>query len=405
MMINSGDTTWVLISSALVMLMTPALGLFYGGMVGKKNVLSTMMMSFVTLSLISLQWVIYGYSLCFGKDVYGIIGGLNFLGLNGVGQTPNPDYAPTIPHIAFMLFQMMFAVITPALITGCYVERVSFGGFLVFMLLWATFVYDPVCHWVWGVGGWLRKWGVLDFAGGVVVHISAGISALAASLVIGKRKGYGKTTYEPSNIPFTIIGAFLLWFGWFGFNGGSALVSGGLAASAFLTTNIAGCACGLMWMLLSWNYKRPSALGFATGCIVGLATITPASGYVGALSAIIIGIVSAFLGYYAIVLRMKTGIDDSLDVFACHGIGGILGVLATGIFANKAINPAGANGLLYGNLNQFLIQVYATVIVAIYAFVATFILTKLVDIVIGFRVSDKEEVVGLDISQHGETII
>ncbi|MEW6609142.1 MAG: ammonium transporter [bacterium] len=404
-MINSGDTTWILISTALVMLMTPALGLFYGGMVGKKNILSTMMMSFVTLALISLQWVIYGYSLCFGKDVYGIIGGLNFLGLNGVSQTPNPDYAGTIPHIAFMLFQMMFAVITPALITGCYVERVSFGGYLVFTLLWATFVYDPVCHWVWGVGGWLRNWGVLDFAGGIVVHISAGVSALAASFVIGKRKGYGKTTYEPSNIPLTIIGAFLLWFGWFGFNGGSALTSGGLASNAFLVTNIAGAACGLMWMLLSWNYKRPSALGFATGCIVGLATITPASGYVGPLSAIIIGLVSAFLGYYAILLRMKTSLDDSLDVFACHGIGGMWGVIATGIFAQKAINPSGADGLLYGNLNQFLTQVYAVAIVSIYSFVATFILAKLVDIVVGLRVMDKEEVVGLDISQHAETII
>lgn len=404
-MINSGDTTWILISTALVMLMTPALGLFYGGMVGKKNVLSTIMMSFVTLSIISLQWVIYGYSLCFGKDVYGIIGGLNFLGLQGVGQLPNPDYAGTIPHIAFMLFQMMFAVITPALITGCYVERVSFGGYLVFTLLWETFVYDPVCHWVWGIGGWLRNWGVLDFAGGIVVHISAGVSALAASLVIGKRKGYGKTTCEPSNIPLTILGAFLLWFGWFGFNGGSALTSGGLASNAFLVTNIAGAACGLMWMLLSWNYKRPSALGFATGCIVGLATITPASGYVGHMSAIIIGLVSAFLGYYAILLRMKTSLDDSLDVFACHGIGGMWGVIATGIFAQKAINPSGADGLLYGNLNQFLTQVYAVAIVAIYSFAATFILAKLVDIVVGLRVMDKEEVVGLDISQHAESIV
>jgi Amt family ammonium transporter len=404
-MINSGDTAWVLISSALVFLMTPALGLFYGGMVSKKNVISTIMLSFVTLALISLQWVIYGYSLSFGKDIGGIIGSLNFLGLKGVGQNPNPDYAGTIPHIAFMLFQMMFAIITPALISGCYVERVKFGGFLIFTLLWATFVYDPICHWVWGVGGWLKNLGALDFAGGTVVHISSGVSALAVALVIGKRKGYGKVNYEPSNIPFTIIGAFLLWFGWFGFNAGSALTSGGLASNAFLVTNTAAASCALTWMLLSWNYKRPSALGFATGCIVGLVAITPASGYVGPVPAIIIGIVAAFLSYYAISFRMKTNIDDSLDVFSCHGIGGVWGAIATGIFASKSINPLGENGLVNGNLQQFLTQIYAVVSVVAYAFVVTYILAKLVDIIVGFRAGEKEEVVGLDISQHGETII
>ncbi|MEM5777547.1 MAG: ammonium transporter [Candidatus Aenigmatarchaeota archaeon] len=404
-MINSGDTAWVLISSALVMLMTPALGLFYGGMVSKKNIISTIMLSFVTLALISIQWVIYGYSLSFGKDVNGIIGGLNFLGLKGVGQFPNPDYAGTIPHIAFMLFQMMFAIITPALITGTYVERVKVGSFLIFTLLWATFVYDPICHWVWGVGGWLRNIGALDFAGGTVVHISSGFSALAVALVVGKRKGYGKVSYEPSNIPLTIIGAFLLWFGWFGFNAGSALTSGGLASNAFLVTNTAAASCGLTWMLLAWNYKRPSALGFATGCVVGLVAITPASGYVGPVPAIIIGIVAAFLSYYAISFRMKTQLDDSLDVFSCHGIGGVWGAIATGIFASKAINPAGADGIIYGNITQFLTQVYAVISVGIYAFVSTFILAKLVDVIVGFRVTDKEEVVGLDISQHGETII
>lgn len=404
-MVNSGDTAWVLMSTALVFLMTPALGLFYGGMISKKNVISTIMLSFVTVALISLQWVIYGYSLSFGKDIGGIIGSLNFFGLKGVGQAPNPDYAGTIPHIAFMLFQMMFAIITPALISGTYVERVKFGGFLVFTLLWATFVYDPICHWVWGVGGWLRNLGALDFAGGTVVHISSGVSALAVALVIGKRKGYGKVNYEPSNIPLTIIGAFLLWFGWFGFNAGSALTSGGLASNAFLVTNTAGSAAGFTWLLLSWNYKRPSALGFATGCVVGLAAVTPASGYVGPISAIIIGIVAAFFSYSVIFLRMKTGLDDSLDVFACHGIGGIWGVIATGIFASKGINPVGSNGLVNGNWHQFLVQIYAVISIVVYAFVVTYILAKLVDMIVGFRVGEKEEVVGLDISQHGETII
>ncbi|OGC38275.1 ammonia channel protein, partial [candidate division WOR-1 bacterium RIFOXYD2_FULL_36_8] len=355
-MINAGDTAWVLISTALVIMMTPALGFFYAGMVRRKNILSTLMLSVSILALISVQWVLYGYSLSFGTDHAGLIGGLNWLGLNGVGQEANAGYAATIPHLAFMVFQLAFAVITPALITGAFVERINFGSFLLYILLWSTFVYAPVAHWVWGIGGWLRNIGALDFAGGTVVHITAGISALSMAMVIGKRKGYGKTPMEPSNIPLTVLGAFLLWFGWFGFNGGSALAANGLAVSAFVVTNTAAASAALAWMVVSWIHKRPSVLGLATGAVVGLVAITPASGYVSPLSAIIIGAVAAIISYYAILIRTKSGLDDSLDVFACHGMGGIVGALATGLFAEKAINSAGANGLFFGNPGQFGIQ-------------------------------------------------
>ncbi len=400
--INSGDTAWVLVASALVMLMTPALGLFYGGMVRKRNLLSTIMLSLVIVALISIQWVIYGYSLSFGPDKSGLIGGLEWLGLNCVGQNPNPDYAGTIPHLAFTIFQMMFAIITPALITGAFVERVNFSGFLVFTLLWATCVYDPICHWVWGNNGWLRNLGALDFAGGTVVHISAGVSALATALVLGKRKGYGEITMEPNNIPYVVIGASLLWFGWFGFNAGSTLLAGGLASSTFIVTNTAAAAAGLTWMIISWIYRRPSVLGFVTGVVVGLVAITPASGYVSPLAAIVIGAVAAIISYFALLFRMKTKIDDSLDVFACHGLGGIWGALATGIFANKLINPAGNNGLIYGNPAQFKIQVITVLVTVIYAFVITLLLAKIVDAVFGLRVKRVEEELGLDISQHAE---
>ncbi len=403
-MVNSGDTAWVLISTALVILMTPALGFFYGGMVRKKNILSTIMLSVAILMLISIQWAFYGYTISFGADHGGLIGGLNWLGLNGVGQAPYAAYAPTIPHLAFMIFQMAFAVITPALITGAFVERVSFSGFLVFSLVWASIVYDPVCHWMWGIGGFLRNLGALDFAGGSVVHMTAGFSALALALVIGKRKGYGKVPMEPSNIPLTVLGAFLLWFGWYGFNGGSALSSGGLATAAIVNTTLAGAAAGLIWMVVSWIHKRPSILGVSTGAIVGLATITPASGYVSPMSSIIIGSIAAIISYYAIIFRVKTGLDESLDVFACHGMGGMFGMLCVGLFAEKAVNQAGANGLFSGNPGQLGAQVIAIVVVAVFAFVLSYIMGKVIDAIFILRARETEEDVGMDISQHGETI-
>jgi Amt family ammonium transporter len=400
--IDSGDTAWVLASSALVMIMTPALGLFYGGMVRKKNALSTIMFSFVIIALIGVQWVLYGYSLAFGPDIGHVIGNLDWLGLTGVGQAPNTDYAATIPALAYMIFQAMFAIITVALISGAFVERIKFKAFMVFSLLWATLVYDPIAHWVWGVGGFLRNMGALDFAGGTVVHISSGVSALAIAFVIGKRKGFGKQAMEPHNIPMVILGAALLWFGWFGFNGGSALAANGLATSAFVVTNTAAAAAALMWTLLSWYHKRPSVLGAATGGVVGLVAITPASGFVTPLAAIVIGAVGAVISYYAMLFRSKQNVDDSLDVWACHGLGGTWGAIATGIFATAAVNSAGANGLLYGNPGQLTTQIIAVAVTWVYAFVMTVVLAKIVDATIGLRVADEEESVGLDISQHAE---
>jgi Amt family ammonium transporter len=404
-MVNSGDTAWVLMSAALVILMTPAVGFFYGGMVRKKNILSTMMMCFAILMVISLQWVIFGYTLAFGPSFRGLIGGLKWLGLIGVGQAPDINYAATIPALAFMMFQAAFAIVTPSLIVGAFVERIRFSSFLVFSVIWSTLVYDPVAHWVWGVGGWLRNLGALDFAGGSVVHITAGLSALAIALVIGKRKGYGKDNMEPSNIPIVVLGAVLLWFGWFGFNGGSALAANGIAASAFVATNTAGAAAAIVWMILSWFHRRPSVLGVATGAIAGLAAVTPASGFVDPLSAMAIGAIASMISYYVIVLRMTVRIDESLDVFACHGMGGMWGMLATGIFASKAINPSGADGLIHGNIALLGTQAYAVAVIAIFSFVITFILAKLIDMFMGLRVKDNEEMVGLDISQHAESIL
>ncbi len=400
--INAGDTAWVLVSAALVLMMTPALAFFYGGMVRKKNILSTLNLSFIIMALISVQWVLFGYSLAFGVDLGGIIGGLNFLGLTGVGSQPNPAYAPTIPHLAFAAFQMMFAIITPALITGAFVERVRFKTFLAFTLLWATLVYDPVAHWVWGAGGMLRQLGALDFAGGTVVHVTAGFSALAFALVIGSRKGFGAATFEPHNIPYSVLGAGLLWFGWFGFNGGSALAANGLAVQALVTTNTAAAAAGLMWMLLSWLDNKPSVLGIVTGAVVGLVAITPAAGYVTPLAAMVIGATAAPISYYAIRFRQRRSLDESLDVWACHGMGGTWGALATGLFATTTVNPAGANGLFYGNPMQFVIQAVAVVASIALAFGVTYGLAKVLDAVTGLRVSDNEEEVGLDISAHGE---
>jgi Amt family ammonium transporter len=400
--INSGDTAWMLISTALVLMMTPALAFFYGGMVRRKNILSTLNLSFITIALISLQWVLIGYSLSFGKGLGGWLGGLNFLGFTGVGAAPNSEYAPTIPHLAFAAFQMMFAVITPALITGAFVERIKFKTYLLFTLIWATLVYDPVAHWVWGTGGILRTLGALDFAGGTVVHILAGFSALAFALVIGKRKGFGKAPMEPHNIPFTVLGAGLLWMGWFGFNGGSALAANGLAVNALVTTNTAAAAAALSWMLITWRQNKPSVLGTVTGAVVGLVAITPAAGYVSPLAAIVIGALASPISLLAIRLRQKMGLDESLDVWACHGMGGTWGALATGLFASKAINPAGANGLFFGNPMQFLIQAAAAAVSIAFAFGMTYALARLLKAAVGLRVSHDEEEVGLDISEHGE---
>ncbi|HEY7062939.1 MAG TPA: ammonium transporter [Chloroflexota bacterium] len=403
--IDTGDTAWVLASAALVMLMTPALGFFYGGLVRRKNVLSTIMHSFFILCLISVQWVLWGYSLAFGPDAFnGLIGDLSWIGLNGVGAAPNPDYAKTIPHQAFMVFQMMFAVITPALITGAFAERKRFKAFVIFSLLWATLVYDPVAHWVWSAGGWLHSLGTLDFAGGTVVHITSGVSALVAALVLGPRVGLGDEAMDPHDLTMTVLGAGLLWFGWFGFNAGSALAAGALATNAFVVTNTAAAMAALTWMTVSWaHHGRPSVLGAAAGAVAGLVAITPASGYVNVVAAIIIGLGAGVLCYWAIQLRTKfTRIDDALDVFGVHGVGGMWGALATGLFATLAINADAANGLFYGDPSQFLKQLIAVVVVVAYSACATWVILKLIDVTIGLRVEEREEVLGLDSTQHGE---
>ncbi|CAG0954103.1 partial Ammonium transporter, partial [Methanosarcinales archaeon] len=374
-------------------------------MVRKKNVLAIIMQSFIILAIISIQWVLFGYSLAFGHDTgRGLIGGLEWLGLNGVGAAPNPDYAATIPASVFMIFQAMFAIITPALITGSFADRMKFSTMMVFSVLWATLVYDPVAHWVWGVGGWIRTLGALDFAGGTVVHITAGISAFAAAIIIGKRLGYGSEDMAPHNVPMTIIGGVLLWFGWFGFNAGSALAANGLAANAFIVTNTAAAAAALTWTFVSWTHGgKPNAVGIVTGGVAGLVAITPGSGFVGVVPAIIIGIGAGIFCYFAMHLRSKrTSIDDSLDVMACHGVGGIWGALATGIFASVAINTAGADGLIYGNPGLVVKQMIAIVAVLAYSFVMTAIILKVLDATMGLRVKDEHEVEGLDVSQHGE---
>jgi len=401
--INTGDTAWVLMATALVMLMTPGLGLFYGGMVRRKNVLATILQSFILIGIVGVQWVLYGYSLAFGPDRWHFIGSLDWAGLRNVGLTPNATYSATIPHQAFMMFQMMFAVITPALITGAFAERIRFKSFLIFTLLWMTLVYDPVCHWVWAPGGWLRELGALDFAGGTVVHICSGIAALACALVIGKRKGYGKDDMTPHNVTMTIIGAALLWFGWFGFNAGSALAANGLAVSAFVATNTAAASAALSWTFIEWWHRgRPTALGAASGAVAGLVAITPASGFVGPLAAIAIGGVVSILCYFAIVMKGRLGYDDSLDVFGIHGVGGTWGALATGIFATVAINSAGANGLLHGNAALISKQLIAVLAVFVYSFVLTVILLKLTGVFSDLRVTNEEEESGLDVTQHGE---
>ena len=404
--INYGDTAWMLVSTALVMAMTvPGLAMFYGGLVRRKNVLSTMMQSFIILCLISVQWVLWGYSLAFGPDVGHFVGNLKWFALNGVGLAPNADYAATIPHQLFMVYQMMFAVITPALITGAFAERIKFSTFVVFTLLWATLVYDPIAHWVWGKDGWLHNLGALDFAGGTVVHISSGISALVFALVIGKRSGYPKITPAPHNMTYTVIGAALLWFGWFGFNAGSALQANELAVSAFINTNTATAMAGLAWIIIDWLVtKKPTVLGAATGAVAGLVAITPAAGFVTPMGSIAIGIAVDIVCYIAVaVIKGKLGYDDSLDAFGVHGVGGTVGALLTGVFASKLINSGGADGGIFGNWAQVGTQAIAVVAVIAYAAIVTLILTKVLDLIMGLRVKDEDEAIGLDITQHKES--
>lgn len=401
-MINTADTVWMLIATAMVMVMTPTLAFFYGGLVRKKNVLSIMMQSIVILSLVSIQWVLFGYSLSFGPDLGSVIGGLDFFGFSGVGY--DPIKGQTIPHQLFAMFQMMFAVITPALIIGAFAERIKFSGFVIFTLLWTTLIYDPMAHWVWSPDGWLAKFGALDFAGGTVIHITAGISALVMALLLGRRSGVS-TGKAPHNLPFAVLGAGFLWFGWFGFNAGSALSVGPVTISAFLNTNTAAATGALTWMIMDWfENKVPTMLGVITGLVAGLVAITPAAGYVTPLAAIIIGMIGSIFGFiFVSKVKPKFKYDDSLDVFGVHGIAGIVGALMTGLFATKGINPAGANGLLYGNPIQFLIQ-GLTVLVAIgYSGIGTFVIYKAVNLVIGMRVEEKDEFIGLDLTQHHES--
>ena len=388
------------------MLMTPGLGFFYGGLVRRKNVLSTVMHSFFILCLISVQWVLWGYSLAFGPDWkgLGIIGDLSWIGLNGVGLTPNKDYAATIPHQAYMMFQMMFAVITPALISGAFAERKRFKAFVLFSLLWATFVYDPLAHWVWGHGGWLGKMGALDFAGGTVVHISSGVSALVAAWVLGRRITHTSgEDVEPHDIPMVVLGCSLLWFGWFGFNAGSALAANGLATSAFVNTNTAAAMAALTWLTISWAHKgQPSVVGATAGAVAGLVAITPAAGYVTPGAAILIGLIVSLVCYAAVMLRDRMKVDDALDVWAVHGVGGTVGALCTGLFATTVINSGATNGLFYGNPAQLWIQTIAVAASWIFSGVMTFVILKVVNVFVPLRVSEKEEAMGLDLSQHSE---
>jgi ammonium transporter, Amt family len=399
MAIETGATAWILASTALVMIMTPGVGLFYGGLVRKKNFIDMITLSFVAFALVSIQWVLIGYSLAFGPDVGGFIGNLQYLGLNNVGMDPGP-YSPIIPGLLYMVFQLVFATVTMAIVTSGFAERIKFSSYLIFAALWTTIVYDPLAHWVWG-GGWTAQFGAIDFAGGTVVHISSGFAALALALVIGKRVGYGKYAMEPGNIPWSILGAALLWFGWFGFNSGSAVDANGLAAMAFVTTNTAAAAGAIAWLLVSWAHGgKPSSLGFVSGAVAGLVAITPAAGFVTPMASIVIGAVGGILCYAIMLWRQSKGVDESLDAWAVHGMGGLWGALATGIFAVAAVN--GKSGLIEGNVGQFIAQVVGAGAAVIYAFVVTYILAVIIDKTIGLRVTEEEEYVGLDISQHGE---
>jgi Amt family ammonium transporter len=375
----------------------PGLALFYGGLVRGKNVLGTIVQSAIILCVVSVIWILWGYSLAFGPDKAQIIGGLEWLGLNGVGTEPSPTYGPTLPHQVFMIFQLMFAAITPALITGAFAERMKFSAVLLFTVLWSTLIYSPLAHWVWG-GGWLFKMGALDFAGGAVVHISSGFGALACALVLGKRRGYGMDYMGPHNLPMTVLGAGLLWFGWFGFNAGSALGANATAAVAFLATHTAAAAAGISWMAVEWLHRgKPTVLGVASGIIAGLATITPGAGFMGPLSALLIGLVAGALCYVAVVWKNRFGYDDSLDVVGIHGVGGITGILATGLLAS-----VGAKGLFFGNPGQFGIQFITALVTVVFSFVGTYIILKIVNTIVGLRVPSEHEELGLDLSQHNE---
>ncbi|MBU1231521.1 MAG: ammonium transporter [Proteobacteria bacterium] len=401
---NGADTAFILAAAGLVLLMTPGLALFYAGMVRGKNVLGTIMQSFFMIALISIEWVYLGYSMSFGPDVGGIIGDLSWFALNGVTNAPSSEYATTIPQTLFMIYQCMFAIITPALITGAFAERVRFVPFLIFSLFWAILVYNPVCHWVWGAGGWLGKMGVYDFAGGLVVHVTCGAAALAAVLVIGPRRGYGRQSFMPHNLPMTLIGTGLLWFGWFGFNGGSALAANGVAVTAFVATHLAGMAGMFMWVVMEWiTQGKATTLGAASGAIAGLATVTPAAGFVGPNSAIIIGCLAGVICYGAVNLKSRLKLDDSLDVVGIHGVGGIIGTLCLGIFASTAINPEGVDGLLAGNALQLGKQAFGVIVVGGYTLVVSWILLKIIHSTIGLRVHEDAEVVGLDSTEHTET--
>lgn len=400
--LHAADTAWVSVAAALVMLMTPALGFFYGGLVRQKNVVSTIMQCLIIFALSTGVWTMWGYSLAFAPSLGGFIGGLKYAFLNGVGVAPNETYAGTIPGSLFYFFQLKFAAITPALIIGAFAERIKFRSLIVFIILWTTIVYAPAAHWVWGAGGWLRNLGALDFAGGTVVHVLAGVSALAAAMVIGRRNGSHHAA-RPNNVPFVILGAALLWFGWFGFNAGSALAINGVAVNALVTTNIAAAFAALSWMIVDWMlWGKPSATGAATGAVCGLVAITPAAGFVDSTAAIVIGILAGLICCMTVILLDRTGLDDTLDVFACHGMGGVFGALATGFFAQKFINPGGADGLLYGNPKQVLVQLAAVAATAIWGFVMSIVILKVIDWVMGLRVTPEEEEVGLDMSQHGE---
>ncbi|WP_420888078.1 ammonium transporter [Candidatus Nitronereus thalassa] len=394
--IDTGDTAWILVSSALVLCMTlPGLALFYGGLVRSKNVLGTIMHTAIILCVISIVWVLWGYTLAFGPDVGGVIGGLDHLGLMGVGVEAFPGTG--IPHLVFMVFQLMFAAITVALITGSFAERMKFTALLAFAVLWSTFIYSPLAHWVWG-GGWMAQMGFLDFAGGAVVHISSGFGALICAILVGQRKGLGTEAMPPHNLPMTVLGTGLLWFGWFGFNAGSALGANGVAASAFVATHIAACAGGLSWMIAEWiNQGKPTILGVASGMISGLATITPGAGFLGPLSALFVGLVAGVVCYVAVIWKTRLGYDDSLDVVGIHGVGGFTGILATGLFAS-----IGAQGLFFGNAGQFGIQAGLAIVTMIFSVVGTYIILKIVDVTIGLRVTADDENVGLDLSQHNE---
>ncbi len=400
---NTGDTAWVMIASALVMFMTPGLAFFYGGMVRRKNILSVLMQCFIILCLIGVQWVLYGYSLAFAPG-QGFWGGFAWAGLSGVSLTPYAGYAATIPHQVFMIFQSMFAIITPALIIGAFAERMKFSAFLIIILLWATLIYDPVAHWVWGIGGWLRAIGVIDFAGGIVVHVNAGIAALVVALMIGRRKNLDKGTPAPHNVPFIALGTGMLWFGWFGFNGGSALAADGIAVNAVVVTTTSAAMAGLVWAVIEWiRGGKATLFGVCSGAVAGLAAITPASGFVNVTAALIIGAVASILCYVGVsIIKPKLGYDDSLDVFGVHGIGCIWGSLATGLFASKMINPAGADGLFFGNPSLLLTQAIGVGVVLAYSGIGTFIIVKVVDLIMKIRVKDKDESMGLDLTQHHE---